>query len=854
MRKNHENSPGGISMKSKSFVIVFLLAAAALLNIHPPSTEAKDRISPRQRVANQLNQIRYLRGDHLHYSQKFLGYLYEKYKIEPTGPINQFLLTNRSRRFRRGRQSDFNYYDLLSGGLAIRESLQVDTISASGDNESLVPVSSLKGPEVASHPFKEMMKGRKFKAYPLAAIAPEDFYYFHFSNMAKALDFFDYMNQVGGALYQRAAPKAVDFMVKKKVLTQLAIVENRWARKFYDHVIGEMAVVGSDPFMRLGSDVSFIYKLKHPSVFFKKIDGYRNEFIKKYKATSSSLAIRGKKVRLIKSRSRKVCSYLVKLDKKTVVISNSLSAVKVVIATYNKKHPSLAKADDFQYMRSIYSAGDQKEDAFLYLSDSFIRYLVGPKSRISEARRLHEALRIADLERHGLFYYQLYGKKAADLRDLEREFGPEVVEKFSGLTFEKTSFAAVSKRFGKMGYFTPNIDIELPSVSKKEADDYNRFLRGYNNYWREYFDPVGIRIMQKGGRTRMETCILPLINNSIYNSLTQLFGGSPVVLQTGKTRVPGEILSITGKISGKMMNQPLFRNVRMKDKKLINLKPADIFLNRVKIGMLDAKPMVDFDASKLMNVFSGSRFRSRYILPVIGAWSLFHPLSITVPLRDPKQSRKEIDRIESLTLQLSRAIGNDFAVDRYYIKHKGKKINVTKFSFFDILKFRIFTTVHEGSYVMTSTDEYMYRILDESKSDGEGSVKGNIQAVIRPAGIKKEKSMYVLNMMESAREASLNNYGTYKLFSMIFKVKKNLNELAFESFVFHLQCPSGGKYSFDRETGRVINSVYGDGGSGIISLKELLKGDAFQRFFSTEQILLNLEFTPEGIKTVVDIK
>jgi len=841
-------------MKSKSFVIVFLLAAAVLFSVHPQASEARNRVSPRQRVANQLNQIRYLRGDHLHYSQKFLHYLAGKHKIKPVGRINQFLLTNRSRRFRRGRQSDFNYYDLLSGGLAIRESLQVDTISASGDNEGTVPISSLKGPEVASHPFKKMMKGRKFKAYPLASIAPEDFYYFHFSNMAKALDFFDYMNQVGGALYQRASPKAVDFMVKKKVMTQLAIVENRWARKFYDHVIDEMAVVGSDPFIRLGSDVSFIYKLKYPSIFYKKIDGYRNEFIKKYNATSRSLTIGGKKARLIKSENRKVCSYLVKLDKKTVIISNSLSAVKVIVATYNKKHPSLAKAFDFQYMRSIYPAGDKKEDAFLFLSDSFIRYLVGPKSRISEARRLYEALRIADLERHGLFYYHLYGKKAVTVRDLQREFGPEVVEKFAGLSFEKTSFAAVSKRFGKMGYFTPNVDIELPSVSKKEADDYNRFLRGYNNYWREYFDPVGIRIMQKGGRTRMETCILPLINNSIYNSLTQLFGGSPAVLKTGKTTVPGEILSITGKINDKMMNQPLLKNLRMRNNKLANVKLADIFLNRVKIGMLDAKPMVDFDASKLTTVFSGSRFRSRYILPVIGAWSLFHPLSITVPLRDPKQSRKEIDRIESLTLQLSRAIGNDFAVDRYYIKHKGKKINVTKFSFFDILKFRVFTTVHEGSYVMTSTDEYMFRILDKGKSDGMGSLKGNIKALIRPAGIKKEKSMYVLNMMESAREASLNNYGTYKLFSMIFRDKKNINKLAFESFGFHLQCPSGGKYSLDKKSGRVLNSVYGDGGSGIISLKELLKGDSFQRFFSTEQILLNLEFTPEGIKTVVDIK
>ncbi|MFC1671307.1 hypothetical protein ACFL20_13020 [Spirochaetota bacterium] len=193
--------------------------------------KADPNMIKRVKLANYLAKIQLMGGDHLKYSQKMLQYLMKNHNVVPT--IEEF--NKRSfRNWRRQRRRDsIDLYSLLSGGLAIRESLQTETIRAVKKAEETIPLEGLKTPTVKSHPFKEMLKGRQYKFFPLANACPYDFYYMHFINMRKALDFFDYINEVGGSIYQKYSPKSVDFMVKEKVLRQLAIKENKWARKFY---------------------------------------------------------------------------------------------------------------------------------------------------------------------------------------------------------------------------------------------------------------------------------------------------------------------------------------------------------------------------------------------------------------------------------------------------------------------------------------------------------------------------------------------------------------------------------------------------------------------------------------------
>ena len=69
-----------------------------------------------------------------------------------------------------------------------------------------------------------------------------------------------------------------------------------------------------------------------------------------------------------------------------------------------------------------------------------------------------------------------------------------------------------------------------PTIFEKAisgSPDYKQFLDEYNNYWRTFFDPIAVRIQVTPERYRLETIVLPLINNSIYKGMATALGGKP---------------------------------------------------------------------------------------------------------------------------------------------------------------------------------------------------------------------------------------------------------------------------------------------------------------------------------------
>src|SRR5262249_23724039 len=84
---------------------------------------------------------------------------------------------------------------------------------------------------------------------------------------------------------------------------------------------------------------------------------------------------------------REVSLYRV-VVKERVVLANSRAALHRVLDTMAGKRRSLAKSPDFQYMRTAFVRDDKEEDGFAFLSDDFIRSLVGPALRIKAMRSL----------------------------------------------------------------------------------------------------------------------------------------------------------------------------------------------------------------------------------------------------------------------------------------------------------------------------------------------------------------------------------------------------------------------------------------------------------------------------------
>jgi len=943
-------------MKKQALLITICLALTASL------LPAQDDFTRRARaLAGQLDEIEKMGGDHLKYTRHALEILRRGFGITPEGyrpPQDR-----RAFLFRNTRE-DVDIYSLLSGGLAIRESLQLDRIAALRTGQGEVDISTLEPPSPPSHPFEEMLEGRQWKASGLAKTVPHDFYYATFRSMASCLDFADYLDEVGGLVLRRYSPTSVDFRVKEKVLTQLALRVTKKARKFYDAVIDEVAVVGSDPFLREGADVTLIYKLKSPAVFKMSIGLYRKYFEVTHGAKPREETIQGLEVHGLVTPDRTVNAWLAHLAEDLVVLSTSRKALELVIATHQGKHPSLHDQHDFRYMRSIYPAEDETEDGFLYLSDAFIRHLVGPELRIKEARRMAEAMRIASLERYVILFHQLHGRlpgtvdevfsdfhrnvltedqkkrvkaflagrtwnlvknirepvtlrqwdwyrnailrclnqgrfkilfsnkskqrkaaarkivsemkalyraiRGADpetprqvLALLEEKYQPGMASQYLDLDLVADTFAARSRVHGRLGYFRPNLETDLEAVSKLEAKAYRNFVAEYERYWRTYFDPIGLRVKSNGTR-RIEVCILPLINNSIYDMLRAVFGGKAV--QLTPRPLEGEIFSLAlkvGRDAPPMETLPFLREMQEEFNEELHREFGvegfdflSILGDAIEIHALDIRPLVDFDSAFLVREIlpDWGRRNPEMAAGIFLAYSLFHPLRISVGVRDEKKAEAFLERLDRILPILDFSGDDDLKLSPYRFEYKGHTIRVLKISVIRTLHFRLFFAVHEGMLHITTTEGHLKKVFDAGGGGAWKPVEGNLLLQVRPDTMRLERPVFERTVAEAAMNASFRNLGTIRLLSLLFPGEKDLAERCWKTFGFEPVSPAGGTYSVDPETGTASDSLFGSRETPRLDVAGIRTAVGMTRFFSTRKITLALRFTPEGIMSVIEIQ
>ncbi|HPS57993.1 MAG TPA: hypothetical protein PK514_07790 [Spirochaetota bacterium] len=919
--------------------IFFTLAAVMMLALYSGSgaAGAADR---KQEIADRLFGIELMGGDSLGYSSEILDFLERVYGIKPSDYNKYALEYNDRRDFAR---ENIDLYSIMSGGLAIRESLQLDTIRPADNGKRDVDPSKLKGPDVRSHPFNDMLKGREYKLFPLDKYAPHDFYYIHFSGLSKGLDFFDYIEEVGGAVHQRFTMRASDFMLKQKIMTQLALRENKEARAFYDSVIAEAAVTGSDPFIIEGSDVTLVFRLKVPALFNTTVAAYRRYFQETYRAEKKTVKIGGIDAEYIFTADRRINSVLLTLPDGTVIISNSVKAAEIVAATALGKRRCMADEADYRYMRTVYAASGESEDGFVYLSDAFIRRLVSPELRIKEARRMREAMRVTLLEKYVIYYTQLTGSYPAtpdevlsvmgdpplsdsqkgllqnirksryhgaamkldagrladwdafksaitpeeegtggkpkkkkrgetpddyiallkklymDVKDekpaspadvysliagMEKP-GSHMADRFTGLAVSKGSYAVTSAEYGRMGFMVPNIEKEFGLVTQGEAEEYRRFAEDYNEYWKEYFDPIGIRFRLKEGIV-IETCILPLVNNSIYNSLLAFTGRGSAELHPDDI-TGADILSLCFKVNPEDEATGEFYRMFTGQK----YRYTDLFGSEVQVHMGDSLPVTDFDGGFLLEEYMNHGFDRSDAFTGLLVWSVFHPVRAAVPVKKPEAALAMLDSFDPGAL-----IGRSYLqTERYSLEYRGSTVRVLKLTFFYTMTFRIYYTVKDNMLHLATTENYIKAVLDSPKRDNTKTVKGSGVMVFRPAAMVLGRGPYSSGIIESGLETSRRNTGTMRLLSLIYPSAndRDLAGMAYRDFAFMPVCALGGEYTVDRRTGEVRNTVYGSGVNPVLKIEAGKNGmgDSLKRFFSTKQIRIELEFTNEGLMTRV---
>ncbi|HQG28212.1 MAG TPA: hypothetical protein PLY73_06610, partial [Candidatus Ozemobacteraceae bacterium] len=777
---------------------------------------------------------------------------------------------SRSPFFRRRDTPDADLYSLTTGALAIQEALQLDRMnrppaSATAADQT-EPITVLSGPDIKSHPYETMIAGRKPTVLPLDRLVPAEFYSCHFSDINRQIAFGDLLDQWGTSLLHTLQAAAHDARVKEKLLDQLCLETSELTRLFGDQVIADLTLCGADPFLHEGTDLSVLFTVKNRALFDmmaqKRFAAARERFPQ---AREERLDIDGVPVFALTTPDRHLHSFSCELDGVSVY-SNSAAAIGRIIAVWRGRRPSLAQSADYRYMRTVFPHDPAREDVFLYLSDAHIRQLVDPVWKIARRRQLHCIGSLRLLQNAITLYADEHPGKTPTLDDLvaDNSLKPSYLSCPEGGAFTLASGTAepVCSFHGRLRYLRPIIERPPSRVTAEEVTEYKAFADSYKRYWRRFFDPVGIRGRLATDGVSLETCILPLVENSLYDGFKTMCGGDPASLDLPIH--PKTIGLLAGKLNGEGVGE-LTSGWDETISRLVagsTLTKAE-FLRAIGpgfvLGLVDGDLRFEFmqDTSGFLMI-DMARDPSRAALAGVLLYSLNLPVFGVVQVRDETLAARFLREFLDQLVRHSMGDESRFS-DGLRLRTYETSLGTGKPGFHTlelglfVVRFRFFFAVHDGALLVSTQRGVIERLLNGPTD--RLKTTASLEFRLRYTAFDRISEATRLGWQEQVREACLNNLGSLHALSRLRGIpaaRWNDESLRINGYVPF--CPEGGAYRDEPGRGGIACSIHGTPEQS----RQPGTADATQplnRFVdSLEELTASLEFTPEGLFTRTTIR
>jgi hypothetical protein len=749
-----------------------------------------------------------------------------------------------------GRREQIDLFSAFSGALAVQESLQLDTMRRGDANRpddrrsrEIIDVVKLTGPTIHSHPWEKMLGDRKPDVGLLARRVPEDFYLVEFRSVARMLEVLDAGDLWGLHLFSQARREARTQQIGERLRRQLAVETNRLLRPVYDTVVEEVAVTGSDLYLGEGSDVTLLFRTKQPEVFKARMDGFLADAAKGRDVKRTEGEYLGVPYVHLTSPDRTVHVFSAYPEPNLHVRSNSKAALRRVLEAIQGKDGEgravrrLGETAEFAYIRTLMPRGAREEDGFIYLSDPFIRHLVGPRLKLAERRRVLCYNHLRMIGHAALMYRTEFGRAPASLADLAAarclpgKFNDGAYTCIDGGTYALSAdgTAGVCSHHGHAQNLVPCCENPLAWVTGAEADEYEAFLREYSNYWRTFFDPIAVRVQVTPERYRVETIVLPLINNSIYQSLFGSLNGAPEPLDA--LPVPRRnIFSVAGRFNKQALLKDVVgdpRNVEQRLAWMLGISEADArelgvvkvytdgIGNQVGLHVCDAEQMFDLDLPEFLGLTFGGLTGNRtligsndWMITVMVA-SLNAPVYVSLPVKDARIVDRFLDRLDRVLTDKARDGSGrhgflEFDQDCYRTRLKDGSVARGYTVRLWAVKWRFFwARIGDGLYVASKASilEDLAAARAAGKPDPETTAHAMVR--LRPRNWDRVLDDYRLGWAENNREACLRNLGPVSSVARAVRAAKPDAEgdLAKETlqtadslYAVHFYCPEGGHY------------------------------------------------------------
>ena len=723
-------------------------------------------------------------------------------------------------------------------------------------------IDSLKGPEIKSHPYREMLGDSKINIPQVANFIPYDMMFGHFESLNTLLDLSDFLE-----LWDVDALRISDFAHgfrnrSKKLQRQLCLDLPEELRRIADILMTDVSLVINDLFLTDGSDVTLIFHLKNKTVF----RGLRNATINTTKLRQPETQINveeygGVHIQIVKTPDREISAYSAYLGN-YIVISNSPVALKRIIDTQQGRVDSLASRWDYRYMRSILSS---EQGAFLYLGDDFVRKMVGPKLRIKRMRRITCKANLTDLNVAAKAYQLENGSVESIGTLLTNGYLRSLPQCPDDGEYQLLADGTVvCSKHGSLRNLTFLSELSIDAITPQEKRQYQEFEERYHDYFRRYFDPIGIEVHLSDEALSLKTCILPLIENSQYNQVRDLAGGKPIVFQTAKGLFPSAIGMVSVKLNVFDDYKPDLSHI------------AD---PRIRAEMAHAKASVEreWNWNRKEDIFS---WIGNEMSILIGDWApardfrnmaQLPTLAVVLGVKDKALAAEFVEKIiQSASRYLSiqpkvthRGVeirGIETFIPGYYAITENRLIISTQI---DAVKTLIDADIKGDNAIQIPGLSRRSRIeIDQHTSAALAALPEtrNISLMANPS-ISTHMRRYLLELSEKNAQTDCQRNLT-RLDSLAQMYQESLGIAPSDFSLPQLQengylnqlpsCPDGGEYTYNAQEQATVCNLHGSRRQFTKSKMPPAGSSLFKVLETVKAISTSLQFTEEGVVTILN--
>ncbi|MBU1710487.1 MAG: hypothetical protein KKE17_10830 [Proteobacteria bacterium] len=734
-----------------------------------------------------------------------------------------------SRGGRGGRQAtELTAFKILGGRAAVEETLQMQAIARSSGQaeERNIPVETLTGVEVESHPFAEMLEqhGGPGPGLALAGLAPHDHFFVHVARPSTLLAFLEdgaeFISRFGGVINSNN----LQYELTSKYLSRLGL-DNKWLRMFLDSgEVEEMALIFPDLFFIDGTDVTTISRLTHPQPvqLLLRLIGV---------AGLSS----GDVVEHVLDDGKKVFWTL--LDNLLICSSSKSEMDRVIALHLANGDGSLGASDEFRYMLTQLPV-EEETRIFAYISDPFIRHLVGPATKISQLRRISARQKMEVLSSR-ILLAKMDGIINQDSLEalIAGKYLPEhFVEQ--GYSIDR-DLKVHSSEYGTLAGMQALASAPVEMVTKSEAASYKIYVDNYNRYWSRYFDPIAIRINDsKDGSLEMTTFILPLIDNSIYNGLRDILVSAE---EGGTLQIPQPSLRPVMMLSLNLQEKG-WMSINKGISRYISPRLLDDLASSIHLAIHDSDPVIASGSGDILGAFN-----SELVTGGGGGMMMFIPVALSVLTRpctlfiETSNPENTLATLRGMTRKNLRQEG--FAMDFYQLD--GKDEWTMSLNIFGMIKLRYGIEV-QGNYLL------IRNIPWSNKEIISGVRTVPLKSVFLeafPEACKEQLPGLFAAANENSRLSSQKNMAyLFPLLASGYASVDDLEKKHFDMFGFKPVHPEGGQWMWN---GRHLSSSrFGD----VISQKQpSYKGDTdgMGLLRNIDNVSLNMQFEDSGLRAIL---